>query len=61
MRAFIKELYQELGKVAPHAPEYDKDGKLRFIRNLECPHCDILAEYMMKDPAVRRSARNKKV
>jgi hypothetical protein len=59
MRAFIKEMNQELEKVAPHILEYGENGKVRVIRNPDCPHCDILAEYMMKDPSltgrVRRS------
>ena len=48
MRAFIKELNRELETVAPHISHGDP---LRLNpRNPDCPHCDILAEYMMKDP-----------
>lgn len=48
MRTFIKQLNRELETVAPHIPS---DGPLR---NPDCPHCDILATYMMKDPKTNK-------
>ena len=47
MKHQIKTMRRELEQVKPHIPEYDAEGKVRMVRNLKCPHCDILAKYMM--------------
>ena len=39
-------LRDAIANAGPHTPEYDKDGNTRFIRNLECHHCDILSQQM---------------
>ena len=36
-----------IANAGPHIPEYDKDGNTRFVRNLECHHCDVLSQQMM--------------
>jgi hypothetical protein len=30
----------------PHSPEYDSNGNIKFVRNLECHHCDIKNQQM---------------
>ena len=39
-------LRDAIANAGPHTPEYDKDGNIRFVRNLECHHCDILSQQM---------------
>jgi hypothetical protein len=43
MRAFIKKLRRELETVESHI---SRDGP---PRNPDCPHCDILVQYMIED------------
>ena len=39
-------LRDAIANAGPHTPEYDKDGNTRFVRNLECHHCDVLSQQM---------------
>ena len=39
-------LRDAIANAGPHKPEYDKHGNIRFVRNLECHHCDVLSQQM---------------
>jgi hypothetical protein len=46
MKGRKQALRDAIANAGPHTPEYDKDGNTRFVRNLECHHCDVLSQQM---------------
>ena len=46
MKGRKKALRDAIANAGPHTPEHDKDGNTRFVRNLECHHCDVLSQQM---------------
>ena len=52
-------LRDAIANAGPHIPEHDKHGNIRFVRNLECHHCDVLSQQMALQMRQRRTSNGR--
>ena len=60
MKGQTEALRTDLADAGPHIPEYDVNGKVLMLRNLECHHCDVICKHLMlrlEDDRRRRARR----